>query len=47
MAARPKRPAMSRVAKPYQHTQETPMRPEVGIQAPVQEAQGPEDVPVR
>ncbi len=41
MAARPKRPAMSRVAEPYQHTQETPMRPEVGIQAQFKKRKAP------
>ncbi len=33
MPPRAKRPAVSRVAEPYQHTQETPARPEVGTQA--------------
>lgn len=33
MPPRKKRPASSRIAEPYQHTQETPMRPEVGTQA--------------
>jgi len=33
MASKPKRHAISRVAEPYQHTQQTPMRPEVGTQA--------------
>ena len=33
MPPRAKRPAVSRVAEPYQHSQETPARPEVGTQA--------------
>jgi adenine-specific DNA-methyltransferase len=41
MATRTKRPAMSRVAEPYQHTQETPMRPEVGTQAQFKKRKAP------
>jgi adenine-specific DNA-methyltransferase len=41
MAIRTKRPAMSRVAEPYQHTQETPMRPEVGTQAQFKKRKAP------
>jgi adenine-specific DNA-methyltransferase len=41
MAPRTKRPAMSRVAEPYQHTQETPMRPEVGTQAQFKKRKAP------
>ena len=33
MPPRKLRPAISRIAEPYQHTQETPTRPEVGTQA--------------
>jgi adenine-specific DNA-methyltransferase len=41
MATRTKRPAMSRVAEPYLHTQETPMRPEVGTQAQFKKRKAP------
>jgi adenine-specific DNA-methyltransferase len=41
MAKRTKRPAVSRVAEPYQHTQETPMRPEVGAQAQFRKRKAP------
>jgi adenine-specific DNA-methyltransferase len=41
MAPRTKRPAMSRVAEPYQHTQETPLRPEVGTQAQFKKRKAP------
>jgi adenine-specific DNA-methyltransferase len=41
MASRTKRPAMSRVAEPYLHTQETPMRPEVGTQAQFKKRKAP------
>ena len=36
-----KRPAASRIAEPYQHTQETPMRPEVGTQAQFKKRKAP------
>ena len=41
MAPRTKRPAVSRVAEPYQHTQQTPMRPEVGTQAQFRKRKAP------
>lgn len=41
MAPRTKRPAVSRVAEPYQHTQQTPMRPEVGTQAQFKKRKAP------
>jgi adenine-specific DNA-methyltransferase len=41
MAPRTRRPAVSRVAEPYQHTQETPMRPEVGTQAQFRKRKAP------
>ena len=41
MAPRTKRPAISRVAEPYQHTQQTPMRPEVGTQAQFRKRKAP------
>ena len=41
MATRTKRPAMSRVAEPYLHTQKTPMRPEVGTQAQFKKRKAP------
>lgn len=36
-----KRPATSRIAEPYQHTQETPTRPEVGTQAQFKKRKAP------
>ena len=41
MATRSKRPQVSRVAEPYQHTQETPARPEVGTQAQFRKRKAP------
>ena len=41
MAPRTKRPAVSRVAELYQHTQQTPMRPEVGTQAQFKKRKAP------
>lgn len=41
MPPRKKRPAASRIAEPYQHTQETPMRPEVGTQAQFKKRKAP------
>ena len=41
MPPRKKRPASSRIAEPYQHTQETPMRPEVGTQAQFKKRKAP------
>ncbi len=41
MATRTKRPQVSRVAEPYQHTQETPARPEVGTQAQFRKRKAP------
>ncbi len=41
IAPRTKRPAVSRVAEPYQHTQQTPMRPEVGTQAQFKKRKAP------
>src|ERR1700761_1721578 len=36
-----KSPATSRIADPYQHTVETPMRPEVGMQAQFRKKKAP------
>lgn len=41
MAPRKKSPATSRIADPYQHTVETPMRPEVGMQAQFRKKKAP------
>jgi len=41
MATRKKSPATSRIADPYQHTVETPMRPEVGMQAQFRKKKAP------
>lgn len=41
MALRKKSPATSRIADPYQHTVETPMRPEVGMQAQFRKKKAP------
>lgn len=41
MPPRKKSPATSRIADPYQHTIETPMRPEVGMQAQFRKKKAP------
>jgi adenine-specific DNA-methyltransferase len=41
MPPRKKSPATSRIADPYQHTVETPMRPEVGMQAQFRKKKAP------
>jgi adenine-specific DNA-methyltransferase len=41
MATRNKRPQVSQIAEPYQHTQETPARPEVGAQAQFRKRKAP------
>jgi adenine-specific DNA-methyltransferase len=41
MPPRKYRPMSSRIAEPYQHTQETPMRPEVGTQAQFKKRKAP------
>src|SRR5271170_4671869 len=43
MPPRKKRPAASRIAEPYQFTQETPMRPEVGTQAQFKKRKAPKE----